>query len=72
MKALYQACENGYEKLQIFRLLGLDAKNSVIQICINETSLIENESICQLDPAKFDTISEYVVLECDWILQETI
>ena len=72
MKALYRAYENGYEKLQIFRLLGLDAKNSVIQKCINETSLIESESICQLDPAKFDTVPEYVVLECDRILQEAI
>jgi len=72
MKALYRAYENGYEKLQIFRLLGLDAKNSVIQKCINVTSPVENEFICQLDPAEFDAIPEYVVLECDRILQETI
>lgn len=70
MKTLYNACLNGYEKLQIFRLLEIDAGNSVIQKFINETYHIENEFICQLDPAKFDTIPEYVIAECDKILQE--
>jgi wobble nucleotide-excising tRNase len=69
MKALYAICSNGYEKLQIFRLLGLEAGNSVIQKFINETYHIENEFICQLNPAKFDTIPEYVVMECDKILK---
>lgn len=70
MRSLYNMCTNGYEKLQIFRLLGIDAKNSVIQKFINETYHIENEFICQLDPAKFDTIPEYVITECDKIIQE--
>jgi len=70
LKALYNTSANGYEKLQIFRLLGFDVKSSVIQKFINETYHIENEFICQLDPAKFDTIPEYVVSECDRILQE--
>jgi energy-coupling factor transporter ATP-binding protein EcfA2 len=70
MKALYNACLNGYEKLQLFRLLGLDSGSSVIQKFVNETYHIENEFICQLDPAKFDIIPEYVILECDKILQE--
>ncbi|WP_339067931.1 AAA family ATPase [Teredinibacter turnerae] len=70
MRSLYRTCTNGYEKLQIFRLLGIDAGNSVIQKFINETYHIENEFICQLDPAKFDTIPEYVIAECDKILQE--
>ncbi|MBI5141308.1 MAG: AAA family ATPase [Nitrospirae bacterium] len=69
LRELYNASVNGYEKLQIFRLLGLDVENSVIQKFINETYHIENEFICQLDPAKFDTIPEYVVSECDRILQ---
>lgn len=30
MKALYSTSANGYEKLQIFRLFGLDVENSVI------------------------------------------
>ncbi|SCZ86542.1 hypothetical protein NSMM_600011 [Nitrosomonas mobilis] len=70
--ALYNAPPNGYEKLQIFRLLNLNIENSVIKKFIDETYHIENEFICQLDPAKFDTAPEYVVLECDRILQETI
>lgn len=69
MKTLYGACSNGYEKLQVFRLLGVDPGNSVIQKFINETYHIENEFICQLDPAKFDTIPEYVILECDKIIE---
>lgn len=68
LKLLYGASDNGYEKLQIFRLLGLDVGNSVIQKFINESYHIENEFICQLDPAKFDTIPEYVIAECDKLL----
>lgn len=68
LKTLYGTSASGYEKLQIFRLLGLDGENSVIQKFINETYHIENEFICQLDPAKFDTIPEYVVAECNKIL----
>lgn len=70
MKDLYDTCTNGYEKLQVFRLLGLDVENSVIKKFINETYHIENEFICQLNPAKFDTIPEYVVSECNRMLQE--
>ena len=69
MKLLYRACQNGYEKLQVFRLLGLDIQNSVIQKFINETYHIENEFISQLDPVKFDTIPEYVIDECNKVLQ---
>ena len=65
LKILYEACQNGYEKLQVFRLFGLDVENSVIQKFINETYHIENEYICQLDPAQFDLIPEYVVEECN-------
>ncbi|MHB8226209.1 hypothetical protein [Acidithiobacillus sp.] len=71
LKSLYGASANGYERLQVFRLLGLDVENSVIQKFINETYHIENEFICQLDPAKFDTIPEYVIAECDKILRQT-
>lgn len=69
VKELYDNCSNGYEKLQLFRLFNVDAKNSVIQKFINETYHIENEYICQLDPTKFDLIPEYVSLECDKLLK---
>lgn len=71
LRDLYDTVANGYEKLQVFRVLTHDVGNSVIQKFINETYHIENEFICQLDPAKFDTIPEYVVDECDKILQGT-
>lgn len=70
LKFLYGASATGYEKLQVFRLLGLDVGNSVIQKFINESYHIENEFICQLDPAKFDTIPEYVIAECDKLLAQ--
>lgn len=70
LKTLYRDSANGYEKLQIFRMFDLDIANSVIQKFINETYHVENEFVCQLDPAKFDTIPEYVVFECNRILQD--
>lgn len=70
--ALYNISQNGYEKLQIFRLLGIDNLNSVIQKFINETYHIENEYICQLSPAQFDTIPEYVIKECDKVISKNL
>ncbi|MEL7506222.1 MAG: AAA family ATPase [Cyanobacteria bacterium J06554_1] len=65
LRSLYDSCQNRYEKLQLFRLFGLDVDNSVIQKFINETYHIENEFICQLNPEKFDMIPEYVIDECN-------
>lgn len=70
MNVLYSTSTNGYEKLQIFRLMGLDVGNSVIQKFINETYHIENEFISQLDPSKFDTVPEYVIDECNKLVME--
>ncbi|UYV58352.1 AAA family ATPase [Pantoea dispersa] len=72
LTALYFSCSSSYEKLQIFRLMGIDPENSVIQKFINETYHIENEFICQLDPSRFDLIPEYVIAECDNLLQAPI
>jgi ABC-type transport system involved in cytochrome c biogenesis ATPase subunit len=71
IKALYQQSTNGYEKLQLIRiLLDVDTiNNSVIRKFIDETYHIENEFIFQLDPSHFDLIPEYVVKECDIILE---
>lgn len=65
IRTLYRESQNGYEKLQLFRFLGLDVANSVVQKFINETYHIENEFICQLDPTRFDLVPEYVINECD-------
>ena len=68
IKHLYHRCRNGYEKLQVFRLLELDQDHPVIRKFVNETYHIENEFICQLDPSRFDLIPEYVITECDNII----
>lgn len=52
--------------------MGIDPANSVIQKFINETYHIENEFICQLDPTRFDLIPEYVIAECDNLLQSPV
>jgi hypothetical protein len=68
MKLLYSVCANGYEKLQVCRLIDHEENDPVIEKFIKQTYHIENEFICQLDPAKFDTIPEYVITECDKII----
>ncbi len=68
MKNIYAACTNGYEKLQVCRLIDHEENDGVIEKFIKQTYHIENEFICQLDPAQFDTIPEYVVAECDIIV----
>ncbi|MBC8524494.1 MAG: AAA family ATPase [Nitrospira sp.] len=68
MRTVYAACTNGYEKLQVCRLIDHEENDAVIEKFIKQTYHIENEFICQLDPAKFDTIPEYVVAECDKIV----
>lgn len=70
LRELYNVSTNGYEKLQVFRLLGLEVENSVVKKFINETYHVENEFICQLDPANFDMIPEYIISECDKIMLE--
>jgi len=68
IKNIYAACSNGYEKLQVCRLIDHPEDDAVIEKFIKQTYHIENEFICQLDPARFDTIPEYVVAECDKIV----
>ncbi len=67
---LYRDAKNGYEKLQIYRLIDSTHKNSVIRKYINETYHIENDFICQLAPTEYDQIPQYVIDECDKMIQE--
>jgi energy-coupling factor transporter ATP-binding protein EcfA2 len=71
LRALYGSASNGYEKLQIYRLLDDSHKNSVIRKYINGAYHIENDFICQLDPTEFDAIPQYVIDECDKALAES-
>ncbi|MBL8523585.1 MAG: AAA family ATPase, partial [Betaproteobacteria bacterium] len=62
----YQAAENNYEKLQLFRLVSDENhENDVVRKYINETFHIENEYIMQLNPHKYDFIPEHIIAECD-------
>jgi energy-coupling factor transporter ATP-binding protein EcfA2 len=71
LKDLYANAANGYEKLQIYRLLDENHKNSIIRKYINETYHIENDYICQLAPSEFDPIPQFVIDECDRALAES-
>ena len=68
LKSLYDSCINGHEKLQVCRLIDHEENIPIIEKFIKQTYHIENEFICQLDPARFDTIPEYVITECDKIV----
>lgn len=71
LKNLYNSNQNGYIKLQLFRLIYSDSLrdvNSVLRKFINETYHIENEMISQLDPTVFEIIPDSIVQECDQYL----
>ena len=66
MIELYQSCENNYEKLHIYRIISEDADHAdVILKFINQAFHIENDYIYQLNPAKYQTVPQYVIDECD-------
>ncbi len=63
---LYEKSTNNYEKLQIYRVLNNDNHdNRTIRKFINETFLIENDYIYQLNPCKYQTIPYYIIRECN-------
>ncbi|MFA5939487.1 MAG: AAA family ATPase [Sinimarinibacterium sp.] len=69
MKAAYADAANGYERLQIFRVINNDNHNNdVVKKYINEAFHIENEHIMQLNPHTFDWIPDYIIAECDQAL----
>lgn len=72
IKQNFNDTEYGYEKIQLFRIISelvpeYDV-NDVIAKFINETFHIENEFVMQLNPQKFDGVPEYVVKECERVL----
>ncbi|WP_296217660.1 AAA family ATPase [Pseudomonas sp. UBA2684] len=66
MIELYQSCGNNYEKLHIYRIIseGADHADVVLKF-INQAFHIENDYIYQLNPAKYQTVPQYVIDECD-------
>jgi len=66
MIELYQSCDNNYEKLHIYRIISEGADHAdVILKFINQAFHIENDYIYQLNPAKYQTVPQYVIDECD-------
>lgn len=66
MKQKYLNSHSNYEKLHIYRIMYNDNNGSnVIKKFVNETFHIENDSIFQLNPNKYDTVPQYVINECD-------
>ncbi|MCP1761723.1 AAA family ATPase [Bradyrhizobium japonicum] len=64
IKAKFHATNVGYEKIQLFRILGSEHDHDVIRKFINESYHIENEYVMQLNPHRFEIVPEYVVEEC--------
>ncbi|MNG40191.1 hypothetical protein D3C84_1286670 [compost metagenome] len=66
MVELYKSCGNNYEKLHVYRIIseGADHADVVLKF-INQTFHIENDYIYQLNPAKYQTVPQYVIDECD-------
>jgi hypothetical protein len=79
MIELYKSCGNNYEKLHLYRIISEgnnDADHTdVVLKFINQAFHIENDYIYQLNPAKYQTVPQYIVEECDQYiaaLQESI
>ena len=66
MIEIYKSCSNNYEKLHIYRIISEDADHTdVILKFINQAFHIENDYIYQLNPAKYQTVPQYVIDVCD-------
>lgn len=69
MRAAYAAASNGYERLQLFRIIkDENHDNDVVKKYVNEAFHIESEQIMQLNPHSFDWIPDYIVEECNQML----
>lgn len=68
--AAYRQAENGYEKVQIFRLLEAEHEDHVVRKHISETFHIENDLVCQLSPQKYDPVPDFLIEACDLYIAE--
>ena len=70
MLNLYRKVQSKYEKLQIYRLLNEPTSvKHVIRKFLNETYHVENDYLFQLNPVKFNTVPNYIISECDRIIE---
>ncbi|CAA6677374.1 MULTISPECIES: AAA family ATPase [unclassified Lentimonas] len=68
--AAYRQAENGYEKVQIFRLLEAEHEDHVVRKHISETFHIENDLVFQLSPQKYDPVPDFLIDTCDQYIDE--
>ena len=74
MQSRFKAATAGYDKLQLFRVYRQahfpDEKgdNAVFKKFVDESFHIENEYLMQLNPHKYENTPEYVIDECERII----
>ncbi len=68
----YKQAENGYEKVQIFRLLEAEHEDHVVRKYISETFHIENDLVCQLSPQKYDPVPDFLIGACDLYIKRKL
>ena len=74
---VYDKVKNGYEKLQLFRIINWeftkdDDFSDVMKKFINETYHVENDFIHQLNPREYNLIPEFIIKECDAYISSLI
>ena len=74
MKRRFQEATVGYDKLQLFRIYNevhhpVYDGDDVLQKFVNESFHIENEYVMQLNPHKFDNVPEYIIKECERLIE---
>lgn len=76
MIELYNQATNNYEKLQIYRIIVAkcasdkdisngNSDNSIFKKYVNETFHIENDSLFQVNPMKYEVVPHFVIALCD-------
>ena len=62
----YDEASSNYEKLQIYRMIFPAAEEEhVMRKFLNSAYHVENDYLFQLNPFVFNTIPNYIILECD-------
>ncbi|MDO9534012.1 MAG: hypothetical protein Q7J85_01485 [Bacillota bacterium] len=72
MKRIYSTTDSNYEKLHLYRMIFEDKEQGVdsdiIGKFINEAFHLENNYIYQLNPRKYQMVPQYVIKECDGLV----
>ncbi|MGD1895371.1 MAG: hypothetical protein ACFB16_00290, partial [Phormidesmis sp.] len=74
---LYVKTDRNYKKLHLYRILferrpNEEVESSAIKKFIDQAFHIETDYIYQLNPAKYQTVPQYVIDECDRLIETLI